>query len=298
MANSKMPALSVVVVSFSGSALLQECLASLISQPDFRQMDVHIVTKKKEGDTQGYGKEFPNIFWHVVAANETVPRMRTVGFMESKADLVALLEGDCTVGPQWCSSILEAHKSCNIAVGGAIEPGDYSRGIDWAVYYCEFGRFLSPLSGVVAALPGTNVSYKKSAIDLEEIKDGFYEVFLHSRWQDTGVELYAADGMMVTNNGSWLPGDCVSVPFHHGRAYAARRFGTGYGPRRVISGLLAIVLPLVKTLRTLREVTSRCRTELPLLKALPWIVVFYSCWSVGEFFGYLTGPGQSIEKWR
>ena len=147
------------------------------------------------------------------------------------------------------------------------------------------------------ALPGNNISYKRKAIELESIREGFYEVFIHDGWQKAGVDLYAADGMMVRNNNSWRIKNCTSTPFHHGRAYAGQRFSDKYGPKRLLYGVLATILPVVKTARTLRDIASRRRSDLPVLKALPWIILFHNCWSIGEFVGYLAGPGHSIEKW-
>jgi hypothetical protein len=185
-----------------------------------------------------------------------------------------------------------------VAVGGAIEPGDYTRGLDWGVFYCEFGRFMAPFSGPVNALPGNNVSYRSEAMDPALIKHGFYEIFIHERWQKSGIELYAVSDMVVKNNNSWRFANCTVIPFHHGRAYAGQRFGTRFSARRLIYAVLATLLPIVKSFRTFREVHSRRRRDLPLVRALPWILVFHGFWSMGELVGYLAGPGNSIGKWR
>jgi len=286
-----------VVVSFNGAALLSDCLSALITQPDFQEMEVHVISKLKRGQVPEVHEETGRIYWHQVPATETVPAMRSLGIMQSGAGLIALLEDDCIVGPHWSRSLLSAHQSDYPAVGGAIEPGPYTRGLDWGVFYCEFARFLLPFSGCVAALPGNNVSYKSEALDIESIQQGFYEVFIHENWRKSGIELYAAEGMVTSNNNTWNLENCTSIPFHHGRAYAGQRFGSHYGAKRICYGLLAMILPIIKSVRTLRQVISRRRTELPLLKALPWIIIFHSCWSLGEFVGYLAGPGDSIEKW-
>jgi hypothetical protein len=297
MSEPTLPALSVVVVAFNGPDLLKKCVSALIEQPDFSSMEVLVVNKSTVGDIEGYASRFANIHWHQVPSTMTIPKMRSLGIMMCNAPLLALLEDDCTVNRQWFSTIKSAHRSDYLAIGGAVEPGSYSRGLDWGVYYCEYARFLSPLHGTVEALPGNNVTYKMAALDLTSMKSGFYEVFLHNGWRDAGVELHAAEGMEVRNNNRWRLKSCTSASFHHGRAYAAQRFGTAYSPLRLIFGLLATLLPVIKTVRTLGDIASRKRAELPILKALPWIVLFHSCWSVGECVGYLTGPGQSIERW-
>ena len=288
----------MVVVSISGPDHLTQCISALDLQPGSAQMDVHIVSKNADQIQKDAPWCFSSIHWHQVSAATTVPKMRTHGIMHASADLIALLEDDCTVGPRWQQSILEAHRSTFPAIGGPVEPGAYTRGIDWGIYYCEYARFLSPFSGLVPALAGNNVSYKRKALDLESIREGLYEIFLHETWQKSGIELHAANGMEVQNNHSWHLQSCVSTPFHHGRAYAGQRFGRRLAAKKFLYGVLAIMLPLLKTFRTIREVTSRQRSDLPLLKALPWVVLFHCCWSLGELVGYLAGPGRSSEKWH
>ena len=292
------PILSVVVVSFNGEKLLSECLAALVSQPGTQQIEIHVISKKTCPDVPPDGGRAPRIHWHQVAATATIPEMRTLGIEQSTSELLALLEDDCLVGPQWLQSVLAAHQSGYPAIGGAIEPGDFSSGLDWGVFYCEFARFLAPFSGTVITLPGNNVSYKKKAIDPTLIRQGFYEIFIHETLQKSGSELFAENGMVVKNMNSWRFEDCSTSPFHHGRAYAGQRLGPQFSVRRLFYGLLAVLLPIVKSFRTLREIHSRKRTDLPLLKALPWILIFQSCWSAGELVGYLAGPGDSIGKWR
>lgn len=292
------PTLSVVVVSFNGDKLLDKCLAALVSQPGSQQIEIHVISRNRRPDVPpGNGCSTP-IHWHEVTHTATIPEMRRLGIEKSNSELLALLEDDCLVGPHWLQAILAAHESGHPAIGGPIEPGDYRRGLDWAVFYCEFARFLTPFSGVVKALPGNNVSYKKGVIDQAHSADGFYEVFFHESLQNAGTELLANNYMLVTNVNSWRFEDCSISPFHHGRAYAAQRFGSQYSARRLFYGLVALLLPVVKSFRTLREIGSRRRKDLPRLKALPWIIIFHSCWSAGEFLGYFAGPGNSIGKWR
>lgn len=292
------PVLSVIVVSFNATGLLEQCVAALVSQSDAAQIEICIISKQQQRDLGTGDGQHPQIHWQQVADSETIPSMRRIGIEQSTADLTALIEDDCIVGPQWLQAILSAHQQgSHPVVGGAIEPGRYKRGLDWGIFYCEFGRFLEPFSGTVTALPGNNVCYAANILDPRWIRSGLYEVFVHQKIQNAGSKLIAASGMQVTNINAWRFADCSINPFHHGRAYAGQRFGDRFSGRCLIYGLLAIVLPVVKSYRTIREIRSRKRTDLPLIRALPWILVFQTCWSVGEIAGYLTGPGSSLKKW-
>lgn len=296
--NGPTPMLSVVVVSFNADKLLNKCLSALVSQPGSGQIEVHVISKRRRPEVLPGDARATPIHWHEVTQTETIPAMRYHGIARSNAKLLALLEDDCLVGPKWLQAVLSSRESGHPAVGGPIEPGDFRRGLDWGIFYCEFARFLKPFSGVVRALPGNNVSYEKEVLRQAHLKEGFYEVFFHEKLQKEGTELLANNDMVVTNINSWRFADCSVSPFHHGRVYAAQRFGTKTSAKRLIYCLLALLLPVVKTFRTLRDVNSRKRKDLPLLRALPWIIVFHSCWSAGEFAGYFAGPGNSTGKWR
>ena len=169
--------------------------------------------------------------------------------------------------------------------------------MDWAVYYCEYARFLTPYNGLVKALPGNNVSYKRGSLG-SVASQGFFEIFFHQALRKAGTDLVAAEGMTVVNNHRRGISDCISIPYHHGRAYASQRFSGQQVSRRLLYTALSPLLPIVKSARTLKEIMARRRSDLPIARALPWIFLFHCSWSAGECLGYLAGPGSSGDKWR
>lgn len=295
--NTYSPALlSVIIVSFNEFSRLEKCLAALLDQEGADRMEVHVIRKQARPDSMD--TEGPvEIHWHQVEKPMTIPEMRRIGIERSSAARIALLEDDCIVGSQWLQAVLAAIDSGCKVIGGPINPGDYNRGLDWAVFYCEYGRFLTPFSGRVSALPGNNVSYSRELVGQAHDGSGFYEIFFHEQLLQSGTELQADERMAVTNINSWRLADCSVSPFHHGRAYAAQRFGEGFKFRRLVFGLLSPLLPVIKTVRTLEEIRSCRRKDLPIMRAFAWMIVFHSCWSAGELIGYLAGPGRSAEKW-
>src|SRR6185503_11180481 len=127
--------------------------------------------------------------WLEADPAETVPRMRALGIRRSQGETVALLEDDCEVSPGWCAAALGTGEA---VVGGPLEPDSYERGLDWAVFFCEYARFLPPLQGPVAALPGNNASYPRPLVAgwLDAHGDeGFLDVFAHEHWRERGVRL-------------------------------------------------------------------------------------------------------------
>lgn len=295
--------LSVVVASSNHGALLKTCIEALAAQADPATVEI-IVARDAERfadvDRSGLASRFPALRWIEAPAGTTVPRLRGLGIAAARGPLVAMIEDDCVVDTGWCRGAL-ASPGHFAALGGAVEPGPYRRRLDWAVYFCEYGRFMLPVpSGGAAPLPGNNVVYAQRALsELPEAgRMDFRDVFIHAAWQAAGVPTGVTGDLVVRNVNSWSPRHVTTVPFHHGRAYAAQRFGARGAAVRTGFAVLAIGLPAVKLLRTIAGTLSRRRLLGQLALALPWMLVFAGSWSAGEILGCLAGPGDSPSRWR
>jgi hypothetical protein len=239
--------------------------------------------------------------WLDAEPGHNVPHMRAAAIRLAAGEVVALLEDDCLVGPAWCEAVLDQRPDRPV-VGGAIEPDGYTGGLDWAVFYCEYARFLPPLHGEVAALPGNNASYHRDLalrwLD-EHGADGFLDVAAHRDWQEEGIPLRAEGRMTVRNVNRWTQDTATRSAFHHGRAFGGLRFrGAGAVRRRLFFAGGSPLLPLLKTARVAREVLRRAGPRGSLVRALPWIIVFHTSWALGELVGYLFGPGRSAARWQ
>jgi GT2 family glycosyltransferase len=295
--------LSVVVVSFNLPSLLTSCLEALTASAGASDVEILVVRAAPllPVDHAQQLNAFPGVRFVTAPGDANVPRMRSIGIEMSRGDIVALIEDDCIVGLGWCEAVIAAHQKPDIAIGGAVEPGPYRRSLDWAVYFCEYARFMLPLApNDGGALAGNNVSYKRDAL-LEfpnAWANGLYDVFLHWQWQKLGLPTRSEQTLVVTNVNSWSIRHVTSVPFHHGRAFAGQRCASRPLLTRVAFFLLAFSLPLLKPARIIRESVSRKRLIGRVIQAFPWIVVFTTSWSIGECLGYLSGPGDSPSRWR
>src|SRR5436309_1029484 len=141
-----MQALSIIIVSFNDAQRLRGCLGSLAPQI-VGDIEVIVVRNRQDADDvrAQLRHDFPAVRWVDAPPETTVPVMRAIGITASQGGVVALLEDDVTVAVDWVRATLNAHKSEDVAIGGAVEPGPYTRGLDWAVYFCEYGRFMQPL---------------------------------------------------------------------------------------------------------------------------------------------------------
>jgi len=292
------PALSVVVVSLNGPHLLRQALTALAPQMD-EGVQVLVVHSWTEHAT-GLVAEFPFAEWVVAAPRTTVPMMRRLGMHASRGRLVALIEDDCVVSADWCRTAVRVHEgTAAVAIGGAVEPGPYRRSRDWAVYFCEFGRFMPPLpTRETTDLAGNNVVYRRDALEaLPKKPEGFYDAFVHPAWAREGRLLRSDGSLVVRQVNSWPRQALTSMPFHHGRAFAGMRLANARRSLRLAAGLLAPFLPLLAVTRIIGIVVGRGRHRASFVQALPWIVLFSACWSLGECAGYLSGPGDSAMRW-
>jgi GT2 family glycosyltransferase len=299
------PKLSVIIPSFNSLSLLEKCLEALVPQMQAGLVEVLAIRDREAAPTDEYQilqQRFDRVQWIAAPEGATVPQMRMLGIAQSKGDIIALIEDDCIVCADWCSSVIQAHQSAaDGVIGGAVEPGAYTTGLDWGIYFCEYARFMQPFEGTVQVLPGNNVSYQRTTLTQllqnHPNNEGFYEVFMHSALQQAGRSLTADPALVVHNCNSWKFTNISTVPFHHGRGFAGMRFASQPLKRLLFLGV-ALLLPLIQMSRIIKVVFDRKRYLFELIWAIPAILMFWISWSVGEFVGYLLGPGNSLERWK
>jgi hypothetical protein len=298
------PRLSIIVIAFNDPALLGGCLDALALEARDDDVETLVVAKWPRARIRR-GEVMPiahrKVRWIEAAAEATVPQMRGTGIAVSHGEIVALIEDDCIVQRGWCAALLAAHRAPAAAIGGAVEPRPYRRALDWAVYFCDYGRFMPPIpAGPAVALAGNNMSYKRQALANlpAALRQEFQEVFVHRAWQQQGVPMLTDPAVVVRNVNSWTIAHVTAIPYHHARAFAARRVEGEPMWQRMTMSVLAVLLPVVKVLRVARETVSRRRHVGALIRALPMIGLLAISWSIGECVGYIWGPGESAGRWR
>lgn len=290
---------SVIVIGYAPADLLERCLGVLRAQhADHPDAEVLVVAHPSHQGTSfaPVRERFPDVRWLDASPEHNVARMRGLGIARSRGDVVALLEGDCMPAPGWLRRVSELRPVA--AVGGAIEPGTFVRGVDWAAYFCEFAQFMAPLPATVAQLPGTNVVYRRAALPAAERleAEGMFETFLNAT---LGADALSSDSsLLVRHERRWRRGAAIATRFHHGRVFAALRVRGAPLARRVSFVPLALALPVVLAARVFREVIGRRRYVRQALRSAPWIAGLSIAWAAGELAGYVAGAGSSLDKWR
>jgi len=292
----------VVIASSNTGTLLRQCVEALSAQA--APGDVEVIVARDIGrfaDIDRAGTPAARrVRWIEAPPGATVPQLRGLGIAAAAGDLIALLEDDCLIEPGWCAAAL-ASAGPHAAVGGAVEPGPYRHALDWAVYFCEYGRFMHPApAGPGAPLTGNNVVYQRQALAAlpAAVRDNFREAFVHAAWREAGVPTRVDNALVVRNVNTWSIRHLTSAPYHHGRAYAAGRFGRRNPAIRGAVAILTVSMPAVKLWRIIRGTLERRRLAGRLAVAVPWILTFLVCWSAGEIVGCVAGPGPSEARWR
>ena len=151
--------LSIVVTIVDGGAVLSRCLEALASQNDPPPMEVIVPYDDTVTGMAPVMARF-EAFVFVSLGNlpagapkagpggqhELFDRRRAAGLAVANGDIVAILEDRGVPRSDWASAAARLHGELGHAViGGAIENG-LDRMLNWAVYFCDFGRYQLPFA--------------------------------------------------------------------------------------------------------------------------------------------------------
>lgn len=287
---ARTPALSVVVVVFAGGSSVVRFLEALQRQQGSVSLETIVVASHEMVDIRAV---------HAVAADARVIRgpngahpaeLRALGVAVATAPIVACTEDHCTPRPDWCLRILAAHQSAAVAVGGAIQKLRPDSAIAWAAYLLDYARFMPPLErGPTNYVSDCNVSYKRSM--LTEIAatwhGAFHETTVHEALRRCGgaSAIVLDPTIVVLQSRHPDAGAFFAERFDHGRVFARLRASTYGTAARLAYGAAALGLSPLLVLRAFARAWRQPDARVAALRALPYMVVGATCWSVGESVG-------------
>jgi hypothetical protein len=295
--DTRTPVLSVVVASRLGWPYIDACLASLARQDDGVESEVIVACQVGSEVVQYVSTRYAGVRLIECPGPKSVFELRAAGILAARGDIVALTSDYCIVPAGWYASIVCAHTTHpDPAIGGAVDNGAVGRVVDWAAYFCEYSRFSNPVpEGGVHDLPGSNVSYKRSALDewRPEIEPGYRETFLHRRMKAAGCRLWSSPTIVVLYNRRYRFREFLASRFHYGRWFAGTRRMELGRLRQLSYPALTLLLPPWLVARIARPVLARRRHLGKFAMALPLVACFVAVGTVGELVGGLFGPGDS-----
>ncbi|MCW5976876.1 MAG: glycosyltransferase [Bryobacteraceae bacterium] len=291
---------SVVVASLVGAPFIDRCLASLESEAKAFGAEVIVVACGSKDYAERIARQFP---WTRVVhrpERETVPELRRHGVLESKGEIVAIIEEHCTAGKNWLRHAVEGHRRGDYgAVGGPVVDNNYGRLRDWVVYYIEYNGYMPPFAeGEAWDLNGANIAYKRSVLLAHQhlLAGGYWEASLHPALLANKVKFLSLPEMKAHHTGPFDFGYYLEQRYLFSRAFAGSRSKGMPAPKKLAYLAAAPLIPAVLLARIGARVwQKRCHPGKFLL-ASPLISVALIAYVWGEWIGYLAGPGDALMK--
>ncbi|MCI0467774.1 MAG: hypothetical protein L0Y57_12325 [Beijerinckiaceae bacterium] len=309
MSGELSPRLSVVVAIVSDTtdprvdvSNLAGCLEAIARQTDPPSMEVIVSHLPDVEGLEVVKARYPSVkFLPVTDArgpretgggreHHDVLRARAMSI--SRGGLIALLEDHARPDPHWCANIVKAHEESYAGIGGAMD-NLVERPLNWAVYFCDYGKYQNPLpEGEAHFASDSNVSFKRTALD--KVRDSwaqaFREIIVNGALMALGEKIVLRRDIVVSQCRTGLRfWPAMRERYVWGRSYAATRNATLSLPMRLVLAMLSPVLPFLLTVRLARTAFERRRYIGKFLMALPLTVVLLASWSIGEGLGYITG---------
>ncbi|QQS41688.1 MAG: hypothetical protein IPM63_01715 [Acidobacteriota bacterium] len=303
--------LSVIITIVSGGDSLRECISALLPQLDEEADELIVPFDDKCEDVLELGEEFPRI--RFVKAQEPdlwvsenaasrehrhYDRRRAVGLGVARGRLIAMTEDHAVPGEDWCCRIFEAHTNPAGAIGGAI--GNLvDRPLNWAQYYCDFGRYGTPLkNGPAEFVSDVNVAYKRPAIF--EVRDlwkvAYRETEVHDEISRRSLGLELNDRMVVNQNRPVMGlGAALKERIEWGRVFGEIRSGGLPVTSRIAYAAGTALLPFVLAFRVISNIRRQKRPAKHYFTVVPLAFLLLVFWSFGELTGYVAGDKTAKE---
>ena len=291
------PKISVVIASVNGLPTIAECLAALENQIGGVPSEVIVVDCCKDGTADYIKSNFPKVKLIPLSERLGIPEMRLMGMSRATGDYIAITEDHCIAPENWFQEIMKAHELGHQAVGGAVENVCVDRIMDWAVYLCEYSHVMLPVPrGEVGGIPGNNASIKRVLLDRvdETIKKNYWEYFIHEELRKMGVRFFSTPDIVMNHKKEFGFLYFMSQRFHYSRSFAGMRRSQLSGFRRLLCVGFSPLLPFLLLFRMGSQVFKKKRHRGVFIKSLPVQVLFMLSYALGEFVGYLFGPGHSL----
>lgn len=218
-----------------------------------------------------------------------VPQLWRDGIERSRGRVVALTISQMIPAEDWLEAVVRTHQEHD-AVGGAIDPGDGLRVVDWAEYFCRYARDMRPFAASDDVdLAGDNVAFKRDLLERhrEHLTTGYWEPVLHPVLRRDGVVLWHTPEVVVRQGRSAGFAAFARQRLEHGRRYGHQRGEHFSAARNLIGVIAAPVVPLLMTARVQREVWAKRRLRRQAVVALPLIFAFNAVWAYAEARGHL-----------
>jgi hypothetical protein len=293
------PALSVVVPSVNGWTDLAGCLQALENERATVALEVLVPDRLGEPLRAAVRERFPWVRLIAAPVDTTIPELRALAFSAARGEAVGVVEDHVLVPPGWARRMLACLADGEDVVGGAVENAATETLVDWAAFLCEYSQLLPPLpAGPAAGLTGNNTVYRRTVLERHRAawSAGRWEDHLHQQMRLGGVVLVQHPEIVVGHRKHYSVGEYAGQRFLYARSYAGARVTARSVAVRLGYGVAALLLPGLLLLRVTRTVWRKGRYRGLLLRAMPLLAWFVTCWGAGEVVGYWFGGGTALRR--
>ena len=304
--------LTILITVVSGKNALSRCLTNLYPQINFNETEIIVPFDKWSKDVGKLASKFPEVIFHFIedlgfASSENISahqhrlydRRRAVGLNLSRGRIIAMTEDHAVPAENWCEQLLNLHEQSAEVIGGAVE-NSTDKPLNWAWYYCDFGRYGRPLKGGEAEyISDINVAYKRDAImSAREIwKEAFHETAVHQALRSRGLKLVLDERMMVYQERPQIKlSEAFRERINWGRIFAETRSNEMRLPKRLMYTAGTILLPPLLLARAAKNMRRQKRTFRQMAASLPLTFLLLTGWSLGEMLGYFSGDVERLAK--
>jgi hypothetical protein len=283
---------------------LDGCLAALRGQVDPPSMEVIVPYQSTLAEFESIKPRYPEVVFIPVPdlqgynpqgkGREHHDELRGRGIAASHGEIIALLEDHARPDPNWSRQTVTAlceRYPAHAAVGGAIE-NDIDHAINWAVYFCDFGKYQNPVAaGDTSFASDANIAYRRAPLFVIRPvwEKAFHETEVNARLMERGEKIALHPEMIVYQHRNDLNlGEALAERYVWGKSYAVTR-GRMAGPgKRLVYALLSPLIPVVIFTRIASNARRKQARWREFLRVSPLVLLLTLSWSLGEVVGYLT----------
>ncbi|MFN0109142.1 MAG: glycosyltransferase family 2 protein [Blastocatellia bacterium] len=303
-------AISILITVIGGKETMRRCLQTLLPQTQTVSAEIIVPYDEWANDIGELKAEFSDVNFPFItdlgmAADPNVPahqhrlcdRRRAIGLDLARGQIIAMTEDQVVPAENWVAEILAAHNRLPDAVIGGSIDNAVDEPIHWAAYYCDHGRYGSPLQATEAEyISDLNISYKRAAI--ESTRDvwgeAYSETMVHWALRDRGMTLRLEPALKVFKHRPPINYRlALAERAEWGRVFAETRVASVGLWRRIFFAAMTPALPALLLLRNLTHMLRQRRTVGQIVLTLPLSAGLLLAWSCGELVGYVLGEPQA-----
>lgn len=291
----------VVAIQPEQGSHYRDCLDSLTQQKELNGARIEIIAVAEPSHTRldEIERAYPGIKTVAAAGCRSLPKLHGAGMQAAEGQLIAITEGHCIFAPDWASKAIAHHRhAASPVVAGGVEPGEKLSLLDWALFFCDYGQFIAPLTaGEAHDLPGNNIIFKSTLFSDKNqfARAGFWKTFFCHDLERKGEQLVCRPDLIVRYNRHLSLTRLTARRYHHGRCFGGMRAQESSISQRMIYALAGPILPLLLFYKLLARVLPKHNYRAQFLASLPLSLLCLSMWALGEWLGNLLGPGESCE---